>query len=275
MIENSFFFIDDQGSLSSKDKWVLLGGLLMSIGSYNEISKEIKALNKQFFGNNVKEVKWSDLQACIYQKNKGKKFKSNKASYLNMYSIEFLEKYIENFFRVLNKYNYQVIISIAHKDLVSNLISKDNFLKCQVEDLMQRVQYHNQTNGGLSTFIHDSRSSQHDNNNIKDTFEKLLRTSRFGVEYERIINNLFIEDSHRNEGIQIADFIIGVTSATLRGYPFSSSIYRRFIGKHIRRSNLGEIIGYGIMPTRATKNNKYRNFLRKELDVQLVVDIRS
>jgi len=260
-----FFFIDDQGDVSNDQKWLLLGGLLIRVNDYHNLSREIKKHNQIFLNSEVREIKWSDLTSAIYLKNKNQTIKKNKSfAYLENVAVKDIENFIEDFFRLLNKYNYQIILSISNKDYLIDGVAQ-NFVKFQIEDLLERVQYEIQNSGSLAIFVHDSRSNNKDNADIKNIYKSLLLNSKFVKNFENIIDNLFIEDSHLNSGIQISDFIIGAISGTLRKRQFSENLYKNYLQQKLRKNQTGKVIGFGIVPTGLTKNKDFKNYLSKYL----------
>lgn len=262
-----FFFIDDQGDVNNNQKWLLLGGLLISVQDYHHLSREIKKYNEKILKNDVREVKWSDLSAVSYLKNKEQNIKENKSfAYLKDFSIQELDDFIKGFFQLLNKYNYLIILSVTNKEYFDVKPSL-KFIELQIEDLLQRVQYEIQNSSSLAIFVHDSRSKRQDNKKIKNIYKSLMSNSRFVQDYKNIIDNLFIEDSHLNSGIQISDFIVGVISGTLRSWKFSKELYKNYLQQKLRKSPMGKVIGYGILPTGLTKNDDFKNYLSENLEI--------
>jgi hypothetical protein len=263
-----FFFIDDQGSINNNQEWLLLGGLLINVQDYHNLSRDIKSYCSNIpFINNAKELKWSDLSAAMYLKRKEQPFKPNKPySYLSNVEIREIENFIKNYFQLVNRYNYQIILSVSNKQYFENKLSK-SFIKLQIEDLLQRVQYEIQSSGSLAIFTHDSRPNKEENNTVKSIYKEILSSSKFVTDFKNIIDNLFIEDSHLNSGIQISDFIIGVISGCLRGYNFSKNLYQNYLKQKLRKSPTGNVIGFGILPTGLTQNDEYKHILKTSLDV--------
>jgi len=262
-----FFFIDDQGSFNTDQEWLLLGGLLITVQDYHSLSREIKEYNKKLLDTTIREVKWSDLSAAMYLKNKGQAIKKSKSfAYLKDVDIKSIENFIKEFYKLLNKYNYQIILSVSSKTYFDQKPSH-NFIELQIEDLLQRVQYEIQNSKSLAVFVHDSRSGRQSNDEVKNIYKSLMSNSRFVDDYKNIIDNLFIEDSHLNSGIQIADFIIGAISGTLRDWRFSKNLYKSYLQQKLRKSTTGKVIGYGILPTGLTKNDQYKEYLSKYLEI--------
>jgi hypothetical protein len=263
-----FFFIDDQGNVGNNQKWLLLGGLLIRVNDYHNLSREIKEHNQiflNFLNSEVREIKWSDLISAMYLKSKNQMIKKNKSfAYLDNVAVRDIENFIEGFFQLLNKYNYQIILSISNKDCFIDGLAQ-NFVKFQIEDLLERVQYEIQNSGSLAIFVHDSKSNKKDNIVIKNVYKSILSESRFVNDFKNIIDNLFIEDSHLNSGIQISDFIIGAISGILRGWSFSKTLYTNYLQQKLRKNQTGKVIGYGIVPTGLTKNKKFKNYLSEHL----------
>jgi hypothetical protein len=262
-----FFFIDDQGDVKNNQKWLILGGILIDVADYHNLSRELKNHNKKLVNQEVREIKWSDLSAAIYLKNKNQEIKNNKSFYyLKDLDVNSITIYIRKFFSIINKYNYQIILSVANKDYFK-IKPSVKFVEFQIEDLMQRVQYEIQSSDSLAIFVHDSRSKRQDNEKVKNIYKSLMSNSRFVQDYKNIIDNLFIEDSHLNTGIQISDFIIGAISGSLRKREFSKELYKNFLSQKLRKNTTRKVIGYGIVPTGLTRNIEFRNYLSQYLEI--------
>lgn len=61
-----------------------------------------------------------------------------------------------------------------------------------------------------------------------------------------IKDSLNLELSHHSAGIQLADFIAGCFTGFLRGWRFSTESCKELILPYLRKSDDGEVLGYGI-----------------------------
>ncbi len=260
----SFFFIDEQGG-NNKQQWIIAGGVVIDARVYHLVSRRIDHLRSTFLNGQVREIKFSELQRAIHLKRQGYNELKKDIAYLQDYTIEQMRQYIRDFFEILNHYDFLIITCISKKELLPN----DTFLlKFQIEDLMQRAQYCAQDYNLLMVIVHDHKSDKKIDKYLQNVYKTQLKTSRFIRDHDRIIDNLFIEHSYLNTGIQISDFVIGVISGVLRDYSFSKEIYNEYVGKHIRRNSKNEIIGYGVIPTGLTQNKSFRSELRSKLTIE-------
>lgn len=242
-----FFFIDEQGTLNNDHKWLLRGGFLVDVYDYLKVNKRIKKLNFELLNEN-REIKWSHISIAIYLKNKNKTLGED-INYLEKFSVEQLEAYLDSFFQILSEFDLKIIVNVSEKTEVIKFIKKqESFIKMQLQNLMQRCQYAGQEDKFVTILVHENENTNKDDKIKKDVYKEIINSDSFIKDYSLIVDNLFIEFSNLNIGIQVADFVVGVMSATLRDYATSKSLYAKYLKPKVRRNKKdGSSIGYGII----------------------------
>lgn len=252
------FFIDDSGK-NGYSQYVSRGGLLISAGEYISLANEIKATKVKHKFGAYQETKWSDLTIALTLKDKDphRIFKKTKSwAYLQAHTSEQIKQYILDIFSLLPKYNIKIISTIA----IGLPGHAEHFIyKAELQNLMQRVQHELKGTEDNAILIYDSECKEKENQ-LKDAYNKITETDPFIAEYRNIIDNLFCETSNYSAGIQMADYIEGAIVASLRGYPFSKEIYKKYIFQKLRKSSgfFQRIVGYGLLaiPTNNDTLNK-------------------
>ncbi len=262
-MDTKFFFIDDQGG-NNNQEWILLGGILISGFEYKQLSEQIRSIREDFAGIG-KEIKYSELQRGIKLKKDGKPLKKTLA-YLSNKTTKEIEDYIEVFFQWLNMYSFKIIISVVHERFIYN---KNKLLEHQIENLMERAQMEGQSSNSLVVMVHDNTSCKKTNVALKNIYQSKLSNSAFIQKYTRILDNLFIEESHVNIGIQVSDFVIGVIAGTLRSYPLSTQIFNKYVKNNLRKDNTGKIVGYGIVLF-PNNNLEFKNMIERKLELNIL-----
>ncbi|MBP6948759.1 MAG: DUF3800 domain-containing protein [Candidatus Pacebacteria bacterium] len=257
MINNTtkFFFIDEQGTLNNDHEWLLRGGYMIDIHDYLKLNKKIKKLNLDFL-KETKEIKWSHISSAIFLKNKNKALNED-ILYLDKFSIKELHEYLDSFFKIISDFDIKIVTNVSRKsDLIKVIKRQDSFVKMQLQNLMQRCQFAGQENHFVTILVHENENSSKDDKIKKEVYKEIINSDSFIKDYNLIVDNLFIEFSNLNIGIQIADFIIGAISGTLREYKTSTDIYSQYLRNKVRRSKKdGSSIGYGIVAIPNPKTN--------------------
>lgn len=260
-----FFFIDEQGSLNNDQDWLLRGGFMIEVSDYLRLNREVRALNSSTFSSSG-EVKWSEISSYIYLKKNGKGIGKN-LEHLKSFSTESLERYLMSFFEIISRYDIHIVMNISHKPILCNFVRKQGSLvKMQLQNLMQRCQFEGQENNFITILVHENENTTQDDRVKKEVYKEIIESDSFIKEYDRIVDNLFIEFSNLNIGIQVADFIVGAISGTAREYSTSKKLYDAFLKSKVRTYR-GEMIGGGILPIPNKKSHeKFSTELSSKFD---------
>lgn len=229
-------FSDDSGS-STRDKFYLNGGVLLTIESSIRLSAEIKKINFSHFG--VKnEIKWSDIQVTLHQMRRGLDVGNE---WLAQFGEKKLLEHIKTTLDLINQDYFQGCVVITVSDHYD-----EKMQSYQLQNLMQRMQYFLQPQKSFGLIIFDKRASTKGDNMLKDNYQFYLDNDRY-ANYDRILECLLTEDSNRSSAIQMSDYLVGVTAAALRQYKPSSQWFQNYVKPKLRKSSDGKIIGYGLM----------------------------
>jgi hypothetical protein len=262
-----FFFIDEQGSFGGKEDWLLRGGFLINVEDYLKLNNQIKSLNNRLFGQS-REVKWSHIQSAIYLKTNDKPL-GREIFYLNSFSINDLNNYLNSFFKIVSDIDIKIIINLSvRSELVRDIKKQESFIKMQLQNLMQRCQFAGQEEGFISILVHENENTSKDDKIKKEVYREIINNDSFVKDYNLIVDNLFIEFSNLNIGIQVADFIIGAIGGTLRNYETSTRIYTQHLKSKVRRNPKdGSSVGWGILPLpNKNRNPEFSSFISKIFD---------
>lgn len=246
--KTNFFFIDEQGSLNNDHRWLLRGGYLIDVNDYLNLNKKIKKLNVTFLGE-TREIKWSHVSAAIFQKERNKPLTED-FQYLDKFTIEELKEYLGHFFKLVSQFNIKIIFNISERrELTKHIRRQQSFVKIQLQNLMQRCQFAGQDENFVTIIVHENENTFKDDKIKKEAYQQIINSDSFIKDYNLIVDNLFIEFSNFNTGIQVADFIIGTLSGVARGYQTSNFLYTKYLKSKLRRNKEGtSVVGYGMIP---------------------------
>jgi hypothetical protein len=130
--------------------------------------------------------------------------------------------------------------------------------------MLQRIEMEIQGNvENICVVFVDAQSSGDKDEIVRQTFFDICRSGDFIKNYSHLKNSLSIEHSHHSVGIQMADSIAGVFNGFLKGYIFSTELFRKRLQPYLRKSPSGNYEGYGIIeiPT--------NEFFRKEIKTKI------
>jgi hypothetical protein len=114
----------------------------------------------------------------------------------------------------------------------------------------------------LAILFFDSTGSTNDNA-LREQYKKTYYKGPFIEKYKHIKDSCSFELSHHSFGIQIADYTAGIINGSLRGFEASLELFNRYLAGLIRRSEKGEVFGYGICEV--PKDAAVRSILESKL----------
>lgn len=132
-----------------------------------------------------------------------------------------------------------------------------------LQNLMQRVEMEMEGEGSLAAIFIDSVDSPTDAA-FERFYNSLFTSGDLIREYSHVLDCIGIEQSHHSVGIQIADYVSGVTDGWLKGYMESSAIFNGAVMPLLRRSSGARLtMGYGLIevPTDSTFRAELRTRL--------------
>lgn len=215
------------------------------------------------------EIKYSDLFSILQHQNHPERIVDPRLTILMGYSIEMLKEFIERSVSLLNALeNPQIIITISKNDRFGTPTEKDLYT-WHIQNLLQRIQFdldaNDPDNENLCLIFLDP-VSERVNKILMESYNNLFIYGDRFMNFSKIKDCLHFELSHHSCGIQIADYIAGITFGFLQNRDYSVGVFNRQISHLIRTRPHGKIMGYGIIeiPT----NRRVRTFLSEQFQVE-------
>ncbi|MCX6701160.1 MAG: DUF3800 domain-containing protein, partial [Methanomicrobiales archaeon] len=141
---------------------------------------------------------------------------------------------------------FQIIITITDNRICNPLHEKD-ILQTHLQKIMQRIQMELQCdNENLAVIFIDSINAKKDKA-LSEAYSSIYHSGDFIKDYSCIQDCLHFEQSHQSSGIQLADYIAGISMNRLRKREESIRLFNEYIFPALRRSNDGNLMGYGVI----------------------------
>jgi hypothetical protein len=217
------------------------------------------------------EVKYSDIQTLInYRKNPPRRINERLLALME-YRNEVLINFISKSLNLLQKLQDVDIILTISKNNAFGTVSNDFIYKAHIQNLMQRIEKElkitddddARTDNLCLIFIDPVSTTV--NNLLTNTYNDLFCNGDFFTEFSTIKDCLHFEYSHHSCGIQIADFIAGVTKGFLDGRPTSTTIFNQKVRPLLRTCPNGDVMGCGII--NIPSNPEVRQYLSETFNV--------
>ena len=253
------YFTDETGNFEKGQK-ILRGGVVVDFENYFRLTKMLRALKFEFFGNYNNEYKWSDLSLAIHCLENNK-ILGSKINWLKVYDPIYLKGYLDSAITLVSKEIDSVIISVANP---SNYPEEKLLIQNQISHIMERFQFHLQDIKDYGMIIFDSVNNEKDKL-LKKSYKFFQDHHNYIKDFSRITDSLLSDLSYQSTGIQSADYIIGAISGALRDYSFSQAIFLQNIKSKLREKN-GKVIGYGVKIT-PSEDKILEEFVRTKLSL--------
>ena len=215
------------------------------------------------------EVKYSDLWTLQQYHNHPQREVDTRLRNIIDQPIERLIEFIESAVALLNTLNNpQIIVTISKNDMFGTPEEKDVYT-WHLQNLLQRIQMDLVSPDELSTdnlcLIFIDPINERINKILRESYNQLFVYGDRFTHFSTIKDCLHFELSHHSCGIQIADYIAGITQGYLLRRNYSIGIFNRQICPLLRKSNTGRIMGYGIIEI--PSNPRIRTFLSDQFHV--------
>lgn len=238
-------FADESGTPpppGSKDKYFVLGGVIIPAPKWKEIKCEFDEIKKQ---NNIKgEIKWrffapynrdEDNSMIHLSKEERNDVRSKMFSILTSRpSIKIIS----------------VITSVKAAYGMHSIKNADDLYHLTYKPLTERFQYYLQDlerDSGQNSYgiiVCDHRDQKNDSR-LQSLHQRLLNGNNKNYSsYQNLIEGLFVAPSHWSIGIQLADMVSG---AVFRKFVYDDGWYFDKIRQSFRTSRNGKIEGYGLI----------------------------
>jgi hypothetical protein len=216
------------------------------------------------------EVKYADLWTLQqYQSQHQRKLKTRLQTLID-YPVEKLKEFVERAIALLGALDHsQIVLTISKNDRFGTP-SETDVLIWHIKNLMQRFQMDlescsDSSSDNLGIIFLDPIHPKIDNL-LTEAYNQLsIYGDRF-MNFSSIKDCLHFEVSHHSCGIQIADYIAGITYGYLHyNREYNVGVFNRQIRPLLRESTDGKIMGYGIIEI--PSDSRVRSFLSEQFYV--------
>lgn len=241
---------------------------LMEGSDWKKLNSEFLDLKREWGFHRDEEIKWDyiwKLKEC--RSNGTKPTNAIKFLYERSYDETSLLNFVKNSLNILTNLNFlKIIITLTDNSVCNPLFEKD-LLQKHLQNIMQRIQMEIQSDKqNLAVIFFDSISIEN-NKALSREYSSIYHSGDFIKEYSCIQDCLHFEESYQSVGIQLADFIAGITMNRFREREESIRLFNEYIFPILRRSNDGELMGYGVIDI--PRNNNLRHQLGQLLNEDL------
>lgn len=229
--------------------------LLVKIEEYRTYQYTIKKINDSIGLPTSSEIKWSDLWS--------KKHNQPRTSFIKHISEGVLFDYYEQVLSEASKMKSMKIIISVTENKKDNCIRKETMMAFHLQEAIQRVE--NELKGsGFATFIIDELPDDY-SNRVRDICHSLINEGDI-IKYKSLYSGVLFERSNMSVGIQLADYIAGISNSIFKSmnspdnYTYAKKLFSEFILPRLRKSDYGELMGFGIREVK--KNLELRNRIK-------------
>ncbi|MBI2129436.1 DUF3800 domain-containing protein [Candidatus Woesearchaeota archaeon] len=240
MINNvKLVFSDESGNLEKDDYYVRVG-LILDALKYADFTEKFNELKNKFKIPLDKEFKYSYLwflhKKANISKDKVYSFFKNRK-----YKVKTLKTFIKKSVLLLNSFNPMIVLIFTYvysKPPKEQVKIESDFLRA----LMLRLESELSETHSLGIIFYDELSKQ---NILLSAYNYLFENDQLPIlGYNHIKDSLSFDVSTYSSGIQLADYIAGITRGCLKKYHFSKNLFKKVISKWVRRKS-----GYTVMQT--------------------------
>jgi len=255
---NTYFGFSDESGEVKKNNWYLRTIFLVESQLYQQLSNEFRKIKTRYHIPIEKEFKFSWLWKL--KKHKDKIKETEKLYFFRDYNLQSLEEFISESIKLLDKFNPILIVAYTFifgklSDIKKKIEIEQDYLKA----LLLRVEDELKENNSVGVIFYDEINEK---KTLSEAYKKIYISARFIGEYTHIKDSLSFEISDYSAGLQIADYVTGITHNFLRGYTLSTDLFSEYLFKWIRRKDNLSIQSSGFIPFYMTKYNKGKKILK-------------
>jgi Protein of unknown function (DUF3800) len=278
-----FAFSDESGSykeernhrFNQRHPYYIRASFIINGDAWQYLERRFWQLKKEYDIPQEGEVKYSDLWRIQEYQSHPEKGIESRLKDLCDYPIEALKAFIYDAINLLHEIEQASIIITVTKNDWCGIPNEKDIYTWHIQTLMQRIQKDLESPEGsfpenLCLIFIDPTASPKVNKLLTDIYNELfIKGDRFTT-FSTIKDCLHFELSHHSCGIQIADYIAGITGGYLQGGEYSVNVFNRRIRSLIRCSPNGKTMGYGIIeiPTERKERIRVRKFLSEKFCVE-------
>jgi hypothetical protein len=272
-----FTFSDESGNykqernhrFNQKHPYYIRASFIMQGDEWQYLDNLFWNLKREFDLPPRLELKYSDLWRLEEHTRHPESDVDPRLRDLLNYPLEGLRAFIEKAINLVSALDEaRIILTISKNDWCGIPCDKDMYT-WHVQNLMQRIQKDLVSPDGSSfdnlCVIFIDPVSPRINRLLTESYNELFVNGDRFTTFSTIKDCLHFELSHHSCGIQIADYIAGMTYGSLQGGDYSIGVFNRQIRPLIREGPNGKIMGYGIIEI--PSNSRVRTFLSEGFQV--------
>ncbi len=224
----NILFIDD--TEQSRKRYVGIGGVILHDDLMGNIFSMFRR-TKQVHGiPSEEEIKWSpDKDSWIAENLVGNNRISAYSAILDLVRI----------------FGGTEIVAVVRRDMTSYGVAEAKW-KC-IEFVTERFQFFLQAQEDkYGIIIADFPGSGKDEKRLLSDYYQLLDKGTDYVTPSNLIMNLLTTESHLNQGLQIADLVVGITTAMCTPHSGYASKIWHIVARNLYRSADGIVMGCGL-----------------------------
>ena len=276
-MESYYVFSDEAGVYSNNPsnsflkshRYYVRANVMIKVDDYSIYQEKIKALNNNYKIPINEEIKWSDPWRKIK--------KNPRNSFIENTTTNDLFSYLDSVFELANSIESIVIILTFSDNRSSNIANIDTMMFFHLQEAFQRI--NTELEGkGFAIFILDELPDDY-SNKAKEMCHIIVEKGDI-IQYSRLYSGILFEKSNYSAGIQLADYVAGIFNSFLKStdsdksnYEYAKSKFSTFIKPHLRKSNSGIIMGYGIREV--TRDYELRKKIQKAISQLEDVEMKN
>ena len=192
------------------------------------------------------ELKWCYIGSIMAHRKRGESIPDGRRySAFRDWSNDELLGFVEDTVGLLRMCDFcRVVYTLTDNGRVPN-ISSEKLYKMHIMDLMQRVELELAPKSGLGVIFLDPKDQPTDSL-VRAAYTRIYQDGDFIDKYLHIADSLSFVFSDQSFGIRFADYLAGIFNNFLRGYPQSEELFKKAIWPIVRKSPIGNPLGWGI-----------------------------
>jgi len=224
----NILFIDDTGQ--NKDKYVGIGGVIFQDECINNLFGMFRSKKEAYGIPAEEEIKWSPRR--------------NSWIFENLRDDRRISAY-SDILKLVGMHGGTVMVAVLQRDVTSFDLIQAKW-KC-IEFITERFQFFLQAREDKNgIIIADVPGSGRDEKKLLSDYYLFLDKGTSYVKPSNIIMNLLTTKSHLNPGLQIADLIIGITTAMCIEQSDFASNFWPIVKDNLYRNREGSVAGCGL-----------------------------
>jgi len=268
-----FIFSDDAGGYKQqRDSRYLCGhpfyihsAMIISDKDWLRLKDRFLELKNEYNLPITKEIKWNYIWSLKQHRKRREEIPERKRYYfLRDVPTERLIEFVTNCCSLMCECDYCRLIFTVTSNHTDLTVTKTRLDTWHLEELMPRIEMEMQSKSDSLAILFFDSSDPRNDNLLREQYKNTYYEGPFIDKYQHIKDSCSFELSHHSFGIQMADYAAGILNGSLRDFGTSNELFHKYILGLIRKSEQGEVFGYGIREV--PKDTTTRSVLRSKLD---------